>query len=453
MKLFDIDYTDQLSEQQVRYLLNSQLVRNKLLVKQNKFTFFRYEVSEDTMILLSPAPDGTTAHSAFEHYFEVNPPMYFDDKEHARIVASIKHIIEDPDYPKTGSEDFFYKDGSGVTIEYTALFDAEGRVISLVGQLVDVYQTHERLLDTIRTLNQQLALTDSIRHSYETMLTIDLRNYSFDIIHATQEVRMASSKVKTVLQLAELFCQYYVEPEYHEGFNKFVNEGTISDRLLGNRYLAYEYMTRNIGWCRARIMPSEIDSSGRVIKAVFTTECAPDHHEALSVLRVAASTDALTGLKNRYSGEKAIHTALESKQGFIYALFDCDFFKSINDKLGHPTGDKVLIEVAKALAETFQDETVMRLGGDEFVVFITSPDLIQKAKSEGMAEVFKPLRQRLQQIFIPHSKSLKPSLSCGAVLASTGTGYELAAIYEMADKKLYEAKSTHNGAFASIELS
>ncbi len=54
-------------------------------------------------------------------------------------------------------------------------------------------------------------------------------------------------------------------------------------------------------------------------------------------------------------------------------LLDLDRFKSVNDRLGHQMGDKVLIEVAADLRKMFRNSDVLsRLGGDEFVVYMKS---------------------------------------------------------------------------------
>lgn len=451
MKAFDINYIDQLTEQQVRYLLRSELERNKLIVNRNNFRLFRYEVVEDVMVIFCTDVDGKEQHLAFENFSNVSPNYNFAEDEHKRIVSYLQKIINDPDYPKTGMQEFVTKDGSGVCSEYTCLFDKDGKVTTVVGQHVDIYQTRERMLSTIKMLNEQIAMTDILRHSYETMIYIDLRDYSFKLMQGTAAVRAASKKVQNVLQLGELFCQYYVDAEYQEEFRKFINEITINDRFQTNRLVSYEYLTKNIGWCRARIMPGEMDSKGQYITAIFTTESAAEHQKELSVLRVAAMRDPLTGIMNRYSGERAITEALMRCEPSIYTLFDCDYFKTINDKLGHPVGDQVLIEVANSLTEVFPREVVMRLGGDEFVVHISNPEVVAQAQQEGVASILLPLKERLKKIDIPQLR-FTPSLSCGAVFVQAGSTRNLQDIYELADKKLYEAKKTHNGNVESAEI-
>lgn len=451
MKAFDINYIDQLSEQQVRYLLRSELERNKLLISRNDFKLFRYEVNEDVMVILCNDAEGKQQHLAFENFCKVAPNYYFDETEHQKIVEILKRVVVDPDFPRTGTQEYTNKEGTDVCTEYSCLYDENGKVTTIVGQYMDVYLTRDRMLETIKMLNEQIAMTDIMRHSYETMIYIDLRDFSFKLLQGTAAVRATSKKVNTVLELGELFCQYYVDAEYQEGFRNFINEITINNRFQTNRFVSYEYLTKNIGWCHARIMPGEMDSKGQYITAIFTTESAADHHKELNVLRVAAMRDALTGIMNRYSGERIIKDILSRCEAGIYMLFDCDHFKMINDKLGHPVGDQVLIEVAKSLSEVYTHDVVMRLGGDEFVVYVTNPETVAQAQSEGVQAILAPLKERLKQINIPQLRTT-PCLSCGAIFVTVGIEHDLQTVYELADKKLYEAKVSHNGGVRSGEI-
>lgn len=317
-------------------------------------------------------------------------------------------------------------------------------------ELIREERDHSRAI--IKMFNEQSFIMGALRQAFETSIIVDMRDYSFKLLTATPEVRYASSKVSSVLQLATLFCQNYVDPEYAAGFMDFVNEGTISERLAGNRYISYEYMTKNIGLCHARFVPAEIDSKGRIIKAIFTTEILHDQHSELSVLRVAALQDALTGIANRYSGEKKIKEQLSQGNDFVYALLDCDSFKNINDTFGHPTGDTVLIEVAKALSDVFGHENVMRLGGDEFVAFTNNPEVTENVRQNKFSFIFKKLHERLKQIDIPMLKGKYPTLSCGAVLVHDASQHDLASVYAAADQNLYKVKSSHNGEFLYTEL-
>jgi diguanylate cyclase (GGDEF)-like protein len=86
-----------------------------------------------------------------------------------------------------------------------------------------------------------------------------------------------------------------------------------------------------------------------------------------------ATTDVLTGLNNRRMFDaflpQALARAARSGQPVGLAILDIDHFKTINDTLGHPAGDQVLIEFSRRLTGAVRTtDTVARLAGDEFVI-------------------------------------------------------------------------------------
>ena len=94
--------------------------------------------------------------------------------------------------------------------------------------------------------------------------------------------------------------------------------------------------------------------------------------EKLEATERVASTDALTGLSNRYTAEKHMSKCLAQGNGFCLLLFDLDEFKSINDRFGHAAGDQVLCIFGGILREQVRpSDNVSRWGGDEFLVVLT----------------------------------------------------------------------------------
>lgn len=89
--------------------------------------------------------------------------------------------------------------------------------------------------------------------------------------------------------------------------------------------------------------------------------------------RKAADTDLLTGLTVRIAAQEEIEEHLKTDDHGVLMLLDLDRFKSVNDRLGHQMGDKVLVDVAADLKKMFRNSDVLsRLGGDEFVVYLKS---------------------------------------------------------------------------------
>jgi diguanylate cyclase (GGDEF)-like protein/PAS domain S-box-containing protein len=99
-----------------------------------------------------------------------------------------------------------------------------------------------------------------------------------------------------------------------------------------------------------------------------------------SRLEALATTDSLTGLKNRHAFEQGLGVEFMLARRFARPvsaiLLDVDHFKQFNDEFGHPAGDEVLKTVAKLLrANTRPTDLVARYGGEEFVVVLPETEI------------------------------------------------------------------------------
>jgi diguanylate cyclase (GGDEF)-like protein/PAS domain S-box-containing protein len=111
--------------------------------------------------------------------------------------------------------------------------------------------------------------------------------------------------------------------------------------------------------------------------------------EAEELLRYKANHDALTDVPNRLLFNDRLQAAFSQARRhhriFALLVIDLDRFKEVNDTLGHPAGDQLLIEVARRLSSCVREsDTVARLGGDEFAIILT--EMTAESEAEVIAQ-------------------------------------------------------------------
>ncbi|MDA7963040.1 GGDEF domain-containing protein [Ruegeria sp.] len=149
-----------------------------------------------------------------------------------------------------------------------------------------------------------------------------------------------------------------------------------------------------------------------------------------------AYTDTLTGLKNRRAMDHILGHLIQTKSRFSLMNLDLDFFKSVNDRLGHAAGDYVLQQAAKImLEETRGDDTVARVGGDEFVIIFKG--LLDSGKLRSIAD---RLIDKLGKPMSFEGAACSISASIGTALSTQFDAPTAAGMLHAADLALYAAK-------------
>ncbi len=153
----------------------------------------------------------------------------------------------------------------------------------------------------------------------------------------------------------------------------------------------------------------------------------------------AATTDPLTGLRNRLSFEDDIAREMARAERYDHRLavlvVDLDRFKSINDQYGHSVGDAVLVELADRLREQVRaGDLLVRLGGDEFVVVLVDLDDDGQATAAA-GRIVEALRQPI--VHREHRIVSPVSIGVATTHASATTPYDLLL---QADTAMFAAK-------------
>lgn len=166
--------------------------------------------------------------------------------------------------------------------------------------------------------------------------------------------------------------------------------------------------------------------------------------------------DTLTGLPNRSYFMNRLGVCLKKnktdlKHSFAVLFIDVDQFKTVNDSLGHATGDQLLVQIAARLQTCINSKDVLaRMGGDEFAILVD--DIKTKADATLIAErvqsaLSRPLRIKEQEFFI--SASIGIALNGGH---DNSQDYEnLSDLIRDADMAMYQAKSAGRARYAVFD--
>lgn len=209
------------------------------------------------------------------------------------------------------------------------------------------------------------------------------------------------------------------------------------EQNASNLRCSYRDHSGQLRFCRVSARP--IHNKAEVVGYRGTASDITDEVAAHAQVQHLSMHDALTGLPNRNKLARHLDDALVAKEHsapLTLLMVDLDNFKPINDSLGHPAGDAVLLEVAQRLRDsTREQDLVARLGGDEFVVVLNG--------MENTTEIDRfcgRLIDSLQQPILYETHSLHIGASIG-IAVSRRQGYVPGELIRCADIALYQAKS------------
>jgi diguanylate cyclase (GGDEF)-like protein len=149
-----------------------------------------------------------------------------------------------------------------------------------------------------------------------------------------------------------------------------------------------------------------------------------------------ALTDPLTGLRNRRAADLLLERLCKAGAPFGLLHMDLDYFKAVNDSLGHAAGDLVLAEVGRILRDQIRaEDCAARIGGDEFVVILcgrTDPAVLLAVAERIIARVSEPIDFE--------GSACRVSASVGIVQADGTGSRDPTQVLSAADRALYAAK-------------
>lgn len=174
------------------------------------------------------------------------------------------------------------------------------------------------------------------------------------------------------------------------------------------------------------------DLDGSVMGTVGHAHDVTDEKRYQEQIIRNANTDFLTQLYNR----RYFYSYLKEHEGKPMTLLfiDLDYFKMINDELGHDMGDEVLAKVADLLRKVFSNQVIARVGGDEFVVAFIGEYMIRAI--EDKCDEFLT---KLENTYKDKPEMALLSASIG-ISKTDGTDKSIEALIKESDEAMYEIK-------------
>lgn len=169
-----------------------------------------------------------------------------------------------------------------------------------------------------------------------------------------------------------------------------------------------------------------------------TLSYAVERHRLLAALRSLSLIDDLTGLYNRRGfgdlGEQYLKLSRRGGRPLTLVFLDVDRFKTINDTMGHHTGDRALLRIAEMLRASFRSSDLLaRFGGDEFAVLAPESDEPPEFLVERVRKAIRAFNESSRDPF-------RLSVSIGTARFEGDPDVRLDDLVSEADAAMYEEK-------------
>ena len=293
------------------------------------------------------------------------------------------------------------------------LIDGTAELVAELGQQTD--KEHSQLKDFLTTLSGKLVDLEEKTLGMGTLAETSSRSR----IEADQAVSGQVEDIRAVtLAATDLTQLQMVMASRLDGINQHLDANRKAEETR------FEQTQQQVRELAERLQVLEQESM--------------ELRTQLTMANDLAFTDALTRLPNRAAYQERV--ALEEmrwkrfKYPISLLIWDIDYFKDINDRFGHPAGDKALQVIAEVLHGAIRGtDFLARIGGEEFVMLLTGTD------AANALEVANNIRTKVEQCgFNSEGKPITITVSCGIAAFDDPGGHESA--YTRADQALYQAK-------------
>ncbi|MCR5406291.1 MAG: GGDEF domain-containing protein [Lachnospiraceae bacterium] len=357
------------------------------------------------------------------------------------------------------------KDGDLFTLDYMRLSDdgnmsyhqmafalagEPGETENYILAFRDIDRSIRKHIADKRYLREQLDIVETLSRDYYNIFKINPQTGGVVILkldgYVTKGMEGAGEKVYSYDVLYKQYVKDRVYSEDQEWMYDAISLKTVKNKLLKNPEYVSSYRVMDNGevhYYQFTYIPINANIPGGDILAGFKNvdDIVASAKERQN-LEILASTDIMTGILNRGSGERKVIDAMANEKTGMLCILDVDKFKNINDDYGHNVGDKVLRGIADVLKLTFRDEDIIfRLGGDEYAVYV-----MNLSDEEDGRVVMDRVFKEISKMDIPELNGREICVSAGVVFFKEGDKRSFEELYKLADSDVYESKKVNGSA-------
>ena len=232
-------------------------------------------------------------------------------------------------------------------------------------------------------------------------------------------------------------------PETYTQLWQTISQGKVWEGEFFNKKKNGEEFTEHA------IISPIFNEYGKITHYMAIKEDITARKQSEEIIWRQANFDSLTRLPNRrsflYRLEKTIPAAQRDNSSLVLMFLDLDYFKEVNDTLGHDLGDILLIEAAQRIRACVREtDIVSRFGGDEFVLLLTNIHL-----DEEIDKVSRKIINTLNQVFYLKDKEAHISASIGVTICPQD-GNDVITLLKNADRAMYLAKNAGRNCWRSF---
>lgn len=369
---------------------------------------------------------GTPLRQILQHYADRGETGTLSVDQYTQVMPTeSKQIYELVDGRKIFIQRHSLLDGGWVAT-HTDITEQKRGELLLAEKAAELNRINVRFDAALNNMSQGLCMFDA-----EQRVVVSNARYG-EMYHLGREQTKPGTSLRQILQYRrDKGTDFAVAPDVYVNAN--VMQASEVQELADGRVISIaRHSMPNGGW-------------------LTTHEDITERARSEKRIAFLAQHDLLTGLANRVLFTEKLDDAAKRhhRHGntFTVLMLDLDKFKHVNDSLGHPAGDQLLIEVAKRLSSSLRETDVLaRLGGDEFAIIQEN----EKNQSEGAIALALKIIALIEQPFDLNGHRASIGTSIGIAFAPEH-GADPQTLLKKADLALYATKSAGRNDFRVFE--